>query len=424
MSARDSRDVALLLGAVGLNSLPYGYTLVVLPIYLSDIGFSGQVIGAVSSASSIAATVALIPFAIAADRYGRKPFVLAGFLLSTVAYLIFAFTRDLNLLLFASALGGVGLAGGFSSAVYTPAWTALLAEKAHDKRTSAFAWSQGLWALALTVGSAMSVIPFFLRTNWNVSFGTSYEYAFLILAGFAIVSGVLIFPVTEVRPKPLQQTEASSKQRLRLASKRQITKFSVSFGMVGLASGLTVQLLSLWFYKMYGTSDTTLGPWFAGAEVTSIVVVPAIPILTGKLGSIKSAVWTQGISSVLLAVMILAPTYQLAGTLFIIRNFFMNISWPIQQSYLMGTVTPEERASASAITYTAWGVGNSIGPLIAGYLLSGASYASISAPIVVGGGLYLVSAVGFYEFFRNIAPPEEAAVMRRERYGVVRSGLK
>jgi MFS family permease len=422
MDGHDSRDVAILLGAMGLTSLPYGYTLVVLPIYLSDIGFPGQVIGAITSVSSIANTIALIPFAIAADRYGRKLFVLVGFLSGTIAYLVFAFTRDINSLLVASAVGGVGLAGGLSSAVWTPAWTALLAEKAHEKRTGAFAWSQGIWALALTIGSAMSVIPFLLRTRLTVAFGTSYEYTFLILGGFAIISGVALLPVREVRPKQVQPRE--SRPWLRLTSRAQIAKFSVTAGLVGFGGGLSVQLLSLWFNRMYRASDTALGPWFAAAEVTSLVVVPIIPRLTGRVGSPKSVLWTQGVSSVLLAVMIFAPTYQLAGSLFIVRNFFMNISWPIQQSYLMGTVTPEERASASAITYTVWGVGSSIGPILAGYFLSGSSFISISAPVSIGGAIYLASAVGFYLFFRNIAPPDEAVVTGRGKYGVTRSGLE
>jgi MFS family permease len=134
-----------------------------------------------------------------------------------------------------------------------------------------------------------------------------------------------------------------------------------------------------------------------------------------------SVMLTQGLSSILLAAMVLSPTYQFAGTLFVVRNFFMNIAWPIQQSYLMGTVKSEERASASAITYTVWGVGSSISPLLAGYLLSGTSFMSISAPIWSGGAIYLASAVAFYLFFRNIAPPEEAS---RSGPGLSRSGMK
>ena len=393
---------------MGLNSLPLGYTLVVLPIYLKQIGFSGEVIGAIVAVSSIANTIALIPFAIAADRYGRRHFAIWGFLSATLAYLLFAFTRDLPSLLLASAIGGVGFAGGFSSAVWTPAWTALLAEKtSHEKRTTAFAWAQGIWTVALTAGSAMSVLPNQLRVGLQLSYLPSNEYTFLILAAFAVMSSLVVLPVPEKKREPLQLNEVASQGIFRLKSLPQISKFSLTLGLVGFASGISVQLLALWFNRMYGVNETDLGPWFAAAEITSLVVVPIIPRLTRSLGTSVSVLSTQGLSAALLGSMILAPTYQLAGFVFIVRNFFMNISWPIQQSYLMGTVTPEERASASAITSTIWGIGSSIGPVMAGYLLSGATFVSISAPLLIGAGIYLVSAIAFYLLFRRIPPPEE-----------------
>ncbi len=419
-----SRDAGLLLGAMALNSLPFGFTLVVLPIYLSNIGFSSQIIGDVTSVSSIASTVALIPFAIAADRYGRKNFVFWGFLAATAAYLLFAFTRDLDSLLLASAIGGVGLAGGFSAAVWTPAWTALLAEKApREKRTSAFAWSQGIWTIAVSVGSAMSIVPYLLRTQLRVSFGPSFEYTFLIFALFSILSGLAILPISEKRVTRLASNRINSKSLLHSKSSLQIAKFSFSFGLIGFASGLGIQLLSLWFNKMYGTNETVLGPWFAAAEATSLIVIPIVPRLTGSLGSPKSAVLTQALSALLLISMIFAPTYEIAAILFIARNFFINASWPIQQSYLMGTVSPKERASASAITYTAWGVGSSISPILAGYFLSSTSFLSISAPLSIASAIYLVSAISFYYFFRNIAPPEERMLFRKGSFRAPASGL-
>jgi MFS family permease len=402
------RDIRLLLAAMGLNSLPLGYTLVVLPIYLKQIGFSGEVIGAIISVSSIANTIALVPFAIAADRYGRRHFAIWGFLSATLAYLLFSLTRDLLSLLLASAIGGVGLAGGFSSAVWTPAWTALLAEKtSHEKRTTAFAWAQGIWAVALTAGSAMSVLPDQFRIRLQLSYLPSNEYTFLILAIFAVMSSLVVLPVQEKKRERYKLTGATSQSIFRLKSLPQISKFSLTLGLVGFASGISVQLLALWFNKMYGVNETGLGPWFAAAEITSLVVVPIIPRLTRILGTSMSVLSTQGLSAALLGSMILAPTYQLAGFVFIVRNFFMNISWPIQQSYLMGTVTPEERASASAITSTIWGIGSSIGPVMAGYLLSGVTFTSISAPLLIGASIYLASGIAFYLFFRRIPPPEE-----------------
>jgi len=392
---------------MGLNSLPLGYTLVVLPIYLSEIGFSAEVIGAVSSVSAIANTVGLVPFALAADKYGRKPFVFWGFLSATLANILFAYTRDLNLLLLASAIGGVGLAGGLSAAVWTPAWTALLADKASpEKRTTAFAWGQGIWTLALTAGSGMSVLPAFFRASFGTAFLASFQYTFLIFAGLAVLSGLVLFPISESKPFPKLSAE-TSKKFLPKKSLGQISKFSFTLGLVGLASGIALQLLSLWFRKMYGVNEAVLGPWFAAAEITSLVVVPIVPRLTRTLGSPVSVLATQGLSAVLLASMIFAPTYELAGIIYIVRNFFMNISWPVQQSYLMGTVTADERASASAITSTIWGIGSSVGPIFAGLLLSSPDYVSISAPLLIGSAIYVVSAIGFYFLFRGTPPPEE-----------------
>ena len=403
------RDIRILLAAMGLNSLPLGYTLVVLPIYLNEIGFSGEVIGAIIAVSSVANTIALVPFALAADRYGRKHFAFWGFLSATLAYVIFAFTRDLNLLLVASVIGGVGLAGGFSAAVWTPAWTALLAEKTpHEKRTSAFAWGQGIWAIALTAGSGMSVLPAFFRSNLQTTYLASFQYTFMIFAGFAIISGLVLLPVAERKELTPVLKKEFSRTFFPKKSLRQIYRFSLTLGLVGFASGIAVQLLSLWFKKMYGVNEAIIGPWFAASEVTSLIVVPIIPRLTKALGSPRSVFATQGLSAILLASMILAPTYQLAGFVYIFRNFFMNISWPVQQSYLMGTVTADERASASAITSTIWGIGSSIGPIFGGYLLGGTGYASISAPIIIGAVAYFASAMAFFFLFRGTPPPEEA----------------
>ena len=407
--SHSSRDVKLLLTAMGLNSLPLGYTLVVLPIYLSNLGFSGEVIGAITAVSSFASTVALIPFAIAADRYGRKPFVVWGFFSAALAYVFFAFTRDLSSLLVAGAIGGIGLAGGFTTAVWTPAWTALISEKAGaEGRTRAFAWSQGIWVIALTVGSAASILPALFRVQLNSTFLESYEYPFLMFVGLSILSGLVLLPISEAKVIPVAPDGGRRWSLFPKKSRLQITKFSATLGLVGFASGIGIQLLSLWFNRVYGTSETSLGPWFAAAEITSLIVVPIVPRLTKRLGSSKSVLITQGLSAGLLASMVLAPTYQFAAIIFIARNFFMNMAWPMQQSYLMGTVTPDERASASAITYTIWGVGNSVSPILAGYLLSQASFLSLSAPLLIGGAAYLAAAVAFYILFRGTPPPEEA----------------
>jgi len=418
--SHNARDVKLLLAAMGINALPLGYTLVVLPIYLSNLGFSGEVIGAVTAASSFASTIGLIPFAIAADRYGRKPFVVCGFLSATFAYAFFAFNRDLNSLLIAGAIGGIGLAGGLSTAVWTPAWTALISEKAGTKeRTKAFAWSQGIWTIALTAGSVASVFPAFFRAQFGSTFLASYEYPFLIFVVLSILSGLVLLPISEPKVIPTSLDDGHRWNFFPKKSRPQIAKFAATLGLVGFGTGIGVQLLSLWFKRVYGTSETSLGPWFALAELTSLIVIPIVPRLTKSLGTPKSVLITQGLSAFLLASMVLAPTYQIAASIFIARWFFMNLAWPVQQSYLMGTVTPDERASASAITYTIWGIGNSFSPILAGYFLSQSSSLSLSAPLLIGGAAYFAGAVGFYILFRGTPPPEEVLPLSKMGHEVM-----
>jgi predicted MFS family arabinose efflux permease len=252
----------------------------------------------------------------------------------------------------------------------------------------------------------MGILPALFRSSLKATPLASFQYTFLIFAGLAVLSGLILLPISETKrfsPQPNPKTPKFLPEK----SLRQISRFSLTLGLVGLASGIALQLLSLWFKKMYGVNEAVLSPWFAAAEVTSLVVVPIVPRLTRTLGSPMSVLTTQGLSAVLLGAMVLAPTYQLAGIIYIIRNFFMNISWPVQQSYLMGTVAADERASASAITSTIWGIGSSIGPIFAGYLLNGNDYASISAPLLFGSVIYLASAIAFYYLFRRTPPPEE-----------------
>ncbi len=405
------RDLRRVLAAMGLNVIPLGYTLVVLPIYLNEIGFSEGTVGAITAMSAIANTFARVPSALAADRYGRKFFAVGGFLCAALSYLLFASTTDLNVLLLASAVGGVGIAGGFSSALWVPVSAALVADKAPSgSRAKAFAWSQGVWTLSLSAGSALSIIPTIFRGTFQIPYVKSFQYVFLIFSALTILSALIVSHLTELRADraaPKTRTSRRLPQSL-----RQIAKFSLTTSLLGFAQGVSLQLLSLWFKKTYAVNEAAVGPWFAAAQLTAIIAVPIIPRLAERWGSVLSVLATEGLGAVVLGSMVLAPTYQAAGMIFVARNIFMNISWSLQQSYLMGTVAIEERASAFAISLTTLGIGRSISPMLAGYFLGGSGFLSISAPLLIGAAVYLTSAITFFLLFRGVLPREETSAIK------------
>ena len=62
-----------------------------LPFYAQHLGANAAMVGALVASFSIAQLLAAPVWGWLSDRYGRRPAILVGLLLSVVAYVIFAF---------------------------------------------------------------------------------------------------------------------------------------------------------------------------------------------------------------------------------------------------------------------------------------------------------------------------------------------
>src|SRR5881628_256520 len=159
----------LLLASSFVSTVPMGYLLVVLPLYLDRAGIQPAFIGLLYTVSGLVAALIVAFSGVLADRFGRRRFLVAGTLMPVPSYLVFAVTTDPAWLVAASVLGGVGLANGAAGALTISSFDALLAEKATEaQRTRVFAASQALWSLGLAGGSIAAAVPTLLRTSLGV----------------------------------------------------------------------------------------------------------------------------------------------------------------------------------------------------------------------------------------------------------------
>jgi len=94
----------------------------------------------------------------------------------------------------------------------------------------------------------------------------------------------------------------------------------------------------------------------------------------------------------------LIPDFRIVSVLYVVRNFLMNMSNPIQAAFMMSLVEPEERASASSMTGTAWSMANSVTPSIGGYIME---HMSLSLPFHICALHYATSITLFYFFFHK-----------------------
>ena len=79
-----------------------------LPFYATKLGASATVVGVLIAAFSIAQLASAPLWGRFSDRYGRRPALLAGLLVSAVAYLIFGYANTLWLLLLSRLVQGFG----------------------------------------------------------------------------------------------------------------------------------------------------------------------------------------------------------------------------------------------------------------------------------------------------------------------------
>jgi MFS family permease len=87
-----------------------GLTMVIplLPFYATDLGASATVVGLLVSAFSVAQLAVAPVWGRFSDRYGRRPAILAGLLLTACAYVIFAFAGSVAVLLLSRLVQGLG----------------------------------------------------------------------------------------------------------------------------------------------------------------------------------------------------------------------------------------------------------------------------------------------------------------------------
>ncbi|HET7699840.1 MAG TPA: MFS transporter, partial [Candidatus Limnocylindria bacterium] len=356
------RGTRLLLASSFLATVPLGYLIVVLPLYLARAGLEPAIIGGLYTASG-AMTALLVAFSgVFADRWGRRRFLLAGTLLPIPSYLIFASTTEIGWLVVASLLGGVGLANGAAGALTIASFDALLADNTtEEQRTRVFAASQALWSLALAFGSLSAGAPLLLHQIVpGLSEIAAYRPPYLAMALVTLAAGLVLLPIRDDPAVHAARVAAGWWPR---RSRRPILTYAIAVGFLGFGLGVAVQLLPLWFGLRFGVTEADLGPWYAAGQIASLGTLVAIPYLERRLGGPNTVLIALSSSAVCIALIVVAPFFWLAATLHLIRSFLTNLSWPFHQSLLMTATVPEERATAVGIGFSVWGTTNALGPL-------------------------------------------------------------
>src|SRR6195256_4221140 len=146
-------DILYLYGARALRGFGDGFAIIILPVYLSAIGFSPQQIGIVASASLLGTAAVTLIVGFIAPRHQLRSLFLAGAGLIAFTGLIFPATETIAPVLVVAFIGSINPSGG-DLGMLVPLEHALLTRETADKdRTGIFARYSLIGALTAAADS-------------------------------------------------------------------------------------------------------------------------------------------------------------------------------------------------------------------------------------------------------------------------------
>jgi len=405
------RDGRLLFATRFIRLFAYGSLSIVLVFYLVDVGLSEPQIGSLLTLTLVGDTVISLYLTTRADRIGRRRMLVVGAVLMAAAGVVFASTHTLWLLVLAGTIGVISPSGN-EVGPFLPIEQAALSHVATDRtRTEVLAWYTLVGSFATALGALAAGLATRGLQGAAVAPVSRYRvvvilYALLGVTLAALFSG--LSPATEAigfgEKKSLRTTLAS---RFGLDRSRDVVmKLSALFALDSFAGGFVIQsFAAYWFYLRFGVNPATLGVIFFWANIFAGLSALLASRLASRFGLIKTMVATHLPSNVLLILVPLMPTLQLAVLVLLVRFSISQMDVPTRQSYLMAVVSPGERSAAAGITGVARTIGAAVSPMFVGFMFARPTL--INLPFFIGGTLKIAYDLLLYRAFVAVQPPEE-----------------
>jgi len=402
-----TRDARLLFLARAVRMFGYGGLGVILVLYLAAAGLDAGAIGALLTLTLVGDTVISLLLTTHADRIGRRRTLIAGALLMAAAGAVFAGTTSFLVLLIAATLGVLSPSGS-EVGPFLPIEQASLTEVTpSERRTGIYAWYNLTGSVATATGALVSGVAVGALQGAGWSDLDAYRS---VLAAYAVLGAALVPVVRFVSPSvEVPPVDTSIARRFGLHRSRGVVgRLAALFSLDAFAGGLIIQsLIAFWFHERFGLPEPALGAIFFGANLLAAVSALAAARIAARIGLINTMVFTHLPSNVLLMLVPLMPTVELAILVLLARFSISQMDVPTRQSYTMAVVDPDERSAAAGITGIARTTGASLSPLIAAPLYAVPGLAAL--PFFLAGGLKIVYDLALWRAFRARRAPGEGA---------------
>ncbi len=382
---------------VGLAELGFATVIPLLPLHLTEqLGASVKLVGAVVAAFALVETAFKTAWGSLADRIGRRPTMIAGLVLSSLAPLIMSVLRVPALFIPLRLVDGVG-----SSALW-PSASAIIADTSPRERRATAMGALNMFFLAgLALGPALGLFV----VGYTGNYASGFYLASILLASAALVAIGALRGIPEhgaaapsgtmvgyhgVAPKPhLRDIVASAR-----SSPLLLVMFMVAFVQM-FAVGLLVPIMVIYAKRIVGLSEHLIGTLF----LVLVLSVAAASVPAGRLadsrGKRRTVAWGMTLGAAGMWVLQAAPALWVLAAGSIMLGASYALASPAWHALVSDLAPAGHVGLAMGASQTAEGVGLVLGPLLGGVLWDTlghrAPFVAAAVLLTVGTGVLVVS---------------------------------
>ena len=313
---------------------------------------------------------------IVADRVGRKPLVIVAVLTFGAACTACAFARSFEELLLFRFIQGVGAAGirSLPLAIAGELYTGL-------RRTTAMGYITGIAGVAAIVYSGIG--GYLADKSWNYPF---------LMGVFCLPVALFIGRVLKVA-RPVQSTSWHGHIRLALQTlnrQRLMVLYLCSALLGGLNYGVFMLYFPLFAAETFDASSLKIGAVLGVSAISFILASTSV----GRLARLRSELFLAhlgfGLCALGLLTIPLLPRFELLVIPVIVFAIGNGIAFPGLRALLASLAPPKYLGTTMSANGSCFGLGQAIGPLVAGLIVG---VAGIQSAFFAGTGIFIAVAI-------------------------------
>ncbi len=376
-----------------VNQLGFGLITPVLPAYARSFGLSAGAVGLVIGVYGLARFLANVPAGQLAERQGRKPVLILGTAITTVASALMATAASLGQLLLYRLLAGFGAA-----TVLTGGQVMVGDLATAENRGRMMSLYQGFFLIGVGLGPSLGGLladRFGLRAPF---------VAYALFSGLACLVALLV--IRETKPRGTVRSTATPDAAPGAAARAVV--WSAPFLLVGLVSfvqffartGAFFTVVPLLGKDRMGASEAQIGLVQTLAQVVNLAVLYHAGLLADRLGRKRVIVPATLVCGLAMALFALSGSYAVYVLSALVWGLGSGFAGPSPAAYVADLAPPALRGRVFGAYRSLADSGYIVGPILLGWLAGVGGYA---LPLLLTAALFLLSGALF-----GLAAPELA----------------